>query len=386
MSEHAEGTSRCVLPENVLKIVARLSRPCDRISQYELNTLTLFVEAAVLYDQVVTYPTHPARGVLIEQGLRMLPGVGGLLERANPWLLVADPYPELPLGERIAHAVSAVRTYRLSDGGRFADSHCLHTTYPPVDVPVDVQGVVQESLAALQVQPDYWSGIHEGDRDQYARDYATGQLSSLEALKRVRLNVGAEGAFLLPHWEPFWQLERKQYMSELQARVRNAEAALVRKHLGGFSSLDTSPLTIIALSSAPEPEMLVDTVCLMRRDYEELRLTSRQHASLLAKAETYADVSETVRRWTAAWDRTIAKLESHPVPLLRRLFSWDVVKRDRLRDVVIGIGENAVREWKDRALTAGLHTIGDIEQEFLFSSPVEANIKRLYGIPHLTAR
>ena len=159
------------------------------------------------------------------------------------------------------------------------------------------ENVIVASLAAFGAEKEI-TEVHKRDYKRFVSAYAANRLWQIEAGRAVMESLNATGAIIAPHLPPFGNLERRSAMSETRGKFALLQGAIAEHHKLD-AEIDISPLLILLLDGASEPAMIPETLCLLRRDYAELRNRSTQFDAEVKAAETYADKLDTTRRWEA---------------------------------------------------------------------------------------
>jgi len=381
--EGTRSTSRCLLSHSTVLVANSLSSPRGSVNSYELNCLALLLEAVVLYDQVLIYDYKPLVAPMLKKGLKDISILSGVLKGPQACVEMVDSFEDLSFEEQAAVLQKSLSPYRSATGDSSSATPAIGRFYQDMkgkmDLPFEeIEKLVRVSLTILGI-PDLLEQICEEDRKRIILDYMGTKLWRVDLLRKLGKRLSATGLFLKPEWGPFWYHERNEVMSVLHGKFKEAEKTLTEKRLGAYSELDVSPLTVVALDTTLTPEMLPETIRLMRRDYAELRATGSMYGKSLEEVETYGEVADVVDEWSLAWERVLKKIASPSVPLVRKLFGWDMLKKGSARELLVGSVEMVMSEWENRGVMKRLSCIGMLEKEFLASRRVQKRLGELYG-------
>jgi len=383
MDDKQHILNRCVIPKNIVSVADKLCSPQhdieDDITDYDLKCLSILIEAIVLYDEVIVYDfMSPSMPITLYSRYEDGPLFTHLGSGSQSCFRYTDAFQGMSFEERMALTEKLYGTFRVGEihplAGRLYELGEYRTTLSPTDA----EDLVRLSLS-IQGVPNEMEDLQPTVQTKFIFEYVCKHMWHTDLIRKVADMTEATGIFILPHWEPFWTRERGQILSALHEKVKDAQMLMLSKYLGDYAQIDVSPLTIIALDGTLQPERLPETIVLMRRDYSELRETGSHFNAMLAEAETYREVSNIVKDWTLAWDATLKRIGTSPVPLIRRFFSWDILKKGSAKDIFINSIDVLWQVRHDLKLRKGLSSVGMLEQEFLWSHTVQSRLKQLYG-------
>lgn len=378
----------CLLPGDIIMAADFM---CGEQFEFEitprhLNCLSIVLEAFLLYDKVLTYNYY---GVLPYTQKWRSPI---LMQQQQEYIKWVDPYKDLSLKDRAELAWRLILSTQEDSIHEFIEPHVAFGYRPDMATRLKASNLanldsaeftklVSDALPKIFNSPKEMKLLPPENQWRIILSYLWEQLQRIDQMRMLGARYKIAGSFLDPDWEPFWQYERTNVRFALHEKFKQAEEAMLKTHLvENYSAIDVSPLVVVALSKTKSPEGLPETIKDMRIEYSELRSAGSKYAKMLGEAETYGEAEHVVREWSEAWEALLKRIASHskPFPLIRKLFSWDVLKRLSARSFFLDSVETVLSEFRNLTITKKLWVVGRLEKQFLKSRLIEKRIKELY--------
>lgn len=352
----------------------------------------MVLEAILLYDKVYTYDYLDVLPFFVGEELSHSPIL--LQQRNEPqqYINCIDPYENLSFTNRNELFLKRFKPV-IESYNDFIRPHITFNFFPEMETrlmeshlknlkSVEFEKLVGESLEKIFDSPEQFKMLNHQDQARSIIVYLCEQIWRIDQARMLSARYSITGTFLNPDFESVWQYERANVRSALHEKFERAEEAILKTHLvDSYSKIDVSPLIVVALNRTKKPEELPETIRAMRKEYSELRSAGSKYAKMLNEAETYGEAEDVVREWSRAWEALLKRIASHSntFPLIRKMFSWDVLKQLSARSFFLDSVETVLSEFKNLTITKKLWVVGRLEKQFLKSRLIEKRIKELYG-------
>lgn len=380
--------TKCVIEANVMNCLFDLciydeteESPFKNVhtpNSYQIRCLSLFIEALVLYDEIVvfSYQPYPWCHPTFEESL--INPINNIEPNA---ITFYNAYHDFS-NKKIREYSACVHSVRFKDGSVVGAGflQCPEDIINNNIFQINSLGMepIKNSLKSFGAE-EYINNVHINDIKKFIQYYSGNRIWQIEMTRKVASEVRANGVIYSPMAAPYWSAEHKFIKSYLQRNFNEFENAIKNTHLGDHAELDLSPLTAILLNSVHTPNMIPEAMYLLRRDYQELRTIGSKYEYLLQSAKSYDEISEVVNQWKDAWQLIIKEIGKSKTPLIRKLFGWDILKEGSLKGIFINSLEKISKSLKELKTKKILTILHELENEFLYSEPIVKRLNDLYG-------